>query len=68
MITTTTAAIIALILLPLIVILWVTESKTQRQTRQATRLSRHYGLSQRQIAERLGISQSTVSRRLAHAF
>jgi len=68
MITTTTAAIVALILLPLIVILWVTESKIQRQTRQAKRLSRHYGLSQRQIAQQLGISQSTVSRRLAHVF
>lgn len=67
MITTSTAAILALVLLPLIVILWVTESKTQRQTRQAKRLSRHYGLSQRQIAERLGISQSTVSRRLRMA-
>lgn len=64
MITTTTAAIVALILLPLIVILWVTESKIQRQTRQAKRLSRHYGLSQRQIAQQLGVSQSTVSRRL----
>ncbi len=64
MITTTTAAILALILLPLIVILWVTESKSQRQTRQAKRLSRHYGLSQRQIAQQLGVSQSTVSRRL----
>jgi DNA-binding transcriptional regulator LsrR (DeoR family) len=68
MITTSTAAVIALVLLPLIVILWVTESKTQRQTRQAKRLSRHYGLSQRQISQQLGISQSTVSRRLAHAF
>ena len=65
MITTSTAAIIALILLPLIVILWATESKSQRQTRQAKRLSLHYGLSQRQIAQQLGISQSTVSRRLA---
>lgn len=67
MITTTTAAILALILLPLIVLVWVTESKTQRQTRQAKRLSRHYGLSQRQIAQQLGISQSTVSRRLKMA-
>jgi DNA-binding transcriptional regulator LsrR (DeoR family) len=68
MITTSTAAIIALVLLPLIVIVWATESKSQRQTRQAKRLSRHYGLSQRQIAERLSISQSTVSRRIAHTF
>lgn len=68
MITTSTAAFLVLLILPLIVIVWATESKTQRQTRQATRLSRHYGLSQRQIAERLGISQSTVSRRIAHAF
>ena len=67
MITTSTAAIIALVLLPLIVIVWATESKAQRQTRQAKRLSRHYGLSQRQIGQRLGISQSTVSRRLAAA-
>jgi len=64
MLTTSTAAIVALILLPLIVILWATESKIQRQTRQAKHLSRHYGLSQRQIAQRLGISQPTVSRRL----
>jgi DNA-binding transcriptional regulator LsrR (DeoR family) len=67
MITTFTAGILALILLPLIVLVWATESRTQRQTRQATRLSRHYGLSQRQIAQQLGISQSTVSRRLKMA-
>jgi len=67
MITTSTASIIVLIFLPLIVIIWATESKTQRQTRQAKRLSRHYGLSQRQISQRLGISQSTVSLRLARA-
>jgi len=68
MITTTTAACLVLLILPVVLLLHLTESPQQRQTRQAKRLSRHYGLSQRQIAERLGISQSTVSRRIAHAF
>jgi len=68
MITTTTAAcLLVLLILPLVLLLHFTESPQQRQTRQATRLSRRYGLSQRQIAQQLGISQSTVSRRLAHA-
>jgi len=67
MITTTTAAFLVLLILPVVLLLHLTESPQQRQTRQATRLSCHYGLSQRQIAQRLGISQSTVSRRLARA-
>jgi len=65
--TTTAAAVLVLLILPVVLLLHLTESPQQRQTRQATRLSRRYGLSQRQIAEHLGISQSTVSRRLARA-
>ena len=56
MITTTTAALLVLLILPAVLLLHLTESPQQRQTRQATRLSRRYGLSQRQIAQRLGIN------------
>ena len=68
MFTSTAFAVVAVLLvLPVLLLLHATESDHQRQTRQATRLSRRYGLSQRQIAQQLGISQSTVSRRLARA-
>ena len=58
----TTAAFLVFLLLPIIVILWITESKDQR----ITRLSRRHGWTQRRIAHHMGISQSSVSRRLAH--
>ena len=59
--TTTTLAIIAtVLLLPLLILLWVTESRQQR----AKRL-RSYGWSQQRIADHLGCSRTTVRRALA---
>ena len=52
----------ALLLLPLIVILWATESRPQRIRRIA-----RTGLSQRAIADRLGCSRYAVQRALAGA-
>ncbi len=59
MATTTLAAIAALLLLPLLILLWVTESRPQR----ARRL-RSYGWSQQRIADHLGVSRSTARRLL----
>ena len=60
MATTTFAALLALLLLPLLVLLWATESRQRR----AVRL-RSYGWSQQRIADRLGCSRTTVRRLLA---
>ena len=57
--TTTLALILALLLLPVLVLLWATESKPQRARRM-----RGYGLTQQAIADRLGVSRSTVRRYL----
>jgi hypothetical protein len=54
------ALIAALLLLPIIILLWATESKQQR----AKRL-RSYGWTQRRIADHMGISRSRVQRILA---
>ena len=54
---TALALIAALLLLPIIIILWATESTEQR----AKRL-RSYGWTQRRIADHLGISRSRVQR------
>lgn len=59
MATTTLAAIAALILLPLLILLWATESRPQR----ARRL-RSYGWTQQRIADHLGVSRSTARRLL----
>ncbi len=59
MATTTLAAIAALILLPLLILLWATESKPQR----ARRL-RSYGWTQQRIADHLGVSRTTARRLL----
>lgn len=61
-----TATLLAILTIPVVLLLWATESPTQRQTRQCRRL-RSKGFSQRAIARELGISQSTVCRRLAFA-
>ena len=57
--TTTLAVIAALLLLPLIILLWATESRPQR----ARRL-RSYGWTQQRIADHLGVSRSTARRLL----
>lgn len=57
MITTTLALLIAALLLPLLILLWATESRPQR----ARRL-RGYGWTQQRIADHLGVSRSTARR------
>jgi hypothetical protein len=57
---TTIALLLALLLLPLLVLLWATESTEQR----AKRL-RGYGWSQRRIADHLGVSRYRVRQVLA---
>jgi hypothetical protein len=59
MATTTFALLLALLLLPLLVLLWATESRPQR----AERL-RSYGWSQQRIADHLGVSRTTARRLL----
>jgi DNA invertase Pin-like site-specific DNA recombinase len=54
------AWVAVLILLPIVVLLWATESRQQR----AKRL-RSYGWTQQAIADRLGCSRTTVRRMLA---
>jgi Transcriptional regulator, contains sigma factor-related N-terminal domain len=58
-ITCLAATIAAIILLPLLVLLWLTETRRQRARRW-----RSYGWSQQRIAERLGCSRTTVRRLL----
>jgi IS30 family transposase len=58
---TTTATILALLLFPLILLFWLTESRQQRARRW-----RRDGWTQQRIADRLGCSRSTV-RRLVNA-
>ena len=55
MTTTTIAPLIALLLLPIIILLWATESTEQRVKRL-----RGYGWSQRRIAEHMGLSRYKV--------
>ena len=58
--TTTTALILALIALPILILLWATESRQQRARRW-----RRDGWTQQRIADRLGCSRATVRRLLA---
>jgi hypothetical protein len=62
MTTTLTALVLALLLLPLIVLFWATESRQQRARRW-----RSYGMTQQAIADRLGCSRTTARRLLAAA-
>ena len=57
---TTTALLLAALLLPLLILLWATESKPQR----ARRL-RGYGWTQQRIGDHLGVSRTTARRLLA---
>jgi DNA-binding CsgD family transcriptional regulator len=58
---TTIATILALLLFPLILLFWLTESRQQRAQRW-----RRDGWTQQRIADRLGCSRTTV-RRLVNA-
>lgn len=60
MTSTILALIVAALLLPLLILLWATESRQQR----ARRL-RSYGWTQQRIADHLGCSRTTVRRALA---
>jgi len=57
---TTICTILALLLFPLILLFWLTESRQQRARRW-----RRDGWTQQRIADRLGCSRSTVRRMLA---
>lgn len=59
-ITCIAATLLALLLLPILVLLWATESRQQRARRW-----RRDGLTQQAIADRLGCSRTTVRRLLA---
>jgi hypothetical protein len=59
-ITTCAALLLALILLPLLVLCWASESRQQRARRW-----RRAGWTQQRIADRLGCSRTTVRRLLA---
>lgn len=54
------ATVLALLLLPLIVLAWATESREQRARRW-----RRDGWTQQRIADRMGCSRTTVRRMLA---
>ena len=56
------AWVAALILLPIVILFWATESRQQRARRW-----RKDGLTQQRIADRLGCSRSTVRRLLVAA-
>lgn len=59
-ITCITVWVVALLLLPIIVLLWASESREQRARRW-----RRQGLTQQAIADRLGCSRTTARRLLA---
>jgi hypothetical protein len=58
--TTTLALILALLLLPVLVLLWATESTEQRVKRL-----RSYGWSQQRIADHMTVSRYRVRQALA---
>jgi hypothetical protein len=61
-ITSLLALLLAALLLPLLILLWATESREQRARRW-----RRQGMTQQAIADRLGCSRSTVRRLLVVA-
>ena len=58
--TSTAAILLVILLLPVLVLLWASESRQQRARRWRTA-----GMTQQAIADRLGVSRSTVRRLLA---
>jgi hypothetical protein len=63
MITTTTATLLALLLFPVLFLLWIAETEPQR-VRRMYATGRY---SQRQLAERLGLTRYRVRQHLAAA-
>lgn len=63
MATTFAAVLLAALLLPLLILLWASESREQRIRRW-----RRAGASQQLIADRIGCSRSTVRRVLAAGY
>jgi DNA-directed RNA polymerase specialized sigma24 family protein len=63
MFTTSLAVLAVLLFLPIVLLLWVTESRTQR----IHRLRNRHGWTQQRIADHMKISRSTVRRHLALA-
>jgi DNA invertase Pin-like site-specific DNA recombinase len=61
-ITSVLALLLAALLLPILILLWLTESREQRARRW-----RRDGLTQQAIADRLGCSRTTVRRLLVVA-
>jgi hypothetical protein len=61
-ITSLLALLLALLLLPVLILLWATEGREQRARRW-----RRQGMTQQAIADRLGCSRSTVRRLLVVA-
>jgi hypothetical protein len=57
---TTTALLLAALLLPLLILLWATESRPQRVKRLQS-----YGWSQQRIADHLGVTRYRVRVALA---
>jgi hypothetical protein len=60
MTTTTLALLLALLLLPVLILLWATENTEQRAKRLAS-----YGWSQRRIADHMNITRYRVRMALA---
>jgi len=58
--TSLTAVLLVILLFPIIILLWASESKQQRAKRW-----RRSGMTQQAIADRLGVSRTTVRRLLA---
>lgn len=57
---TTVCAVLLLLTLPIVILLWVTESPKQRQTRQIRRIRKTTGLPQEKIAALFGVSRWRV--------
>jgi len=63
MFTTTTICLLILFTFPIIFLLWLTESQPQK----IQRMYRSGNYTQQQLAEKFGVSRTTIRRRLATA-
>ena len=65
--TLTLAALLLLLTLPVVLLLWATESPEQRTRRQIRRVRKVTGLSQEKLAKRFGVTRHRVRVCLATA-